>query len=355
MAESRKWKVFIFSPYDFGWDKTAVDECYDRLRREGCELTFAEHLTIPTKEELMELGKGADAFIGVQSKKERIDEHVLKNAPNLRIIAKCTIGVDEIDLEAATKLGILVTNAPCESTTIGVAENTVTLMLALLKKITLRDKLTRSGVWRPPEVKGVYVRGRIKVGFIGFGRIAREVSKLLEPWGVERIAYDPYVPMTMFKQENVKSVGLETLLRESDVVLVLASLTSETYHMIGEKELKTMKRTAYIVNTARGAIIDEKALIKALREKWIAGAALDCFEQEPLKPDSPLLDLENIILSPHCSDFNIRAGAEFEGVRLATENVLKALHGEVPSCIVNPEALPKWLERFGKKPQKGGG
>jgi phosphoglycerate dehydrogenase-like enzyme len=108
------------------------------------------------------------------------------------------------------------------------------------------------------------------VGFIGFGRIAREVSKLLEPWGVERVAYDPYVPMTMFKQENVTSVDLETLLRESDVVLVLASLTSETYHMIGEKELKTMKRTAYIVNTARGAIIDEKALIKALREKWIA-------------------------------------------------------------------------------------
>lgn len=351
MAE-RKWKVFVFSPYDFGWDKAVVDECYDRLRREGCELTFAEHFTVPTREELLELGRDADAFMGVQSKKERIGEDVLKNAPNLRIIAKYTVGVDEIDLEAATRLGILVTNAPSESTTVGVAENTVALMLALLKKIPLRDKLTRGGGWRPKEVKGVYIRRGITVGFIGFGRIAREVNKLLEPWGVKRVAYSPHVSTTILEQAKVTSVDLETLLRESDVVLVLTALTPEKYHMIGERELKIMKRTAYLVNTARGALIDEKALVKALREGWIAGAALDCFEQEPIRLDNPLLNLENVILSPHCSDFNEGAGVEFEGIKLATENTLKALRGEIPLNIVNPEALPKWIERFGKAVQK---
>ncbi|MEM2464516.1 MAG: phosphoglycerate dehydrogenase [Candidatus Bathyarchaeia archaeon] len=345
----KKWKVFVFAPYDFGWDKDAVDECYNRLKNEGCELIFAGHLTVPTREELLELGKDTDAFMGVQSKKERINEEIIKNAPNLRIIAKYTVGVDDVDLEAATKHGVLVTNAPSESTVIGVAENTVALMLALLKKIPLRDKLTRSGIWRPKEIKGVYLRRGITVGFIGFGRIAREVNKLLEPWGVKRIAYSPHVSTETIEQANVKPVDLETLLRESDIVLVLTSLTSEKYHMIGERELKLMKKTAYLVNTARGALIDEKALVKALKEGWIAGAALDCFEKEPIQPDNPLTKLENVILSPHCSDFNEGAGVEFEGVRIATENVLKALRGEIPSNIVNPEALPKWIERFGKK------
>jgi len=343
----RKWKVFVFSPYDFGWDRSVADECYEKLRRENCEVVIADHLTVPTREELIELGKGADAFMGVQSKKVRIDEEILKCAPNLRIIAKYTVGVDDVDLDAATRRGVLVTNAPLETTIVGVAENTLALMLSLLKKIPLRDKLTRRGVWRPREVKGTYVRG-ITVGFIGFGRIAREVNRILEPWHVKRIAYDPYVPEEIFRQANVEPVNLDVLLRESDVVLVLAALTPETYHMIGERELRMMKKTAYLVNTARGAIIDENALIRALKEGVIAGAALDVFEHEPLSMENPLVELENVILSPHCSDFNEGVGVEVEGVKLATENVLKALRGEIPVNIVNPEALPKWIEKFGR-------
>ncbi|MEM3464789.1 MAG: NAD(P)-dependent oxidoreductase, partial [Candidatus Bathyarchaeia archaeon] len=238
--------------------------------------------------------------------------------------------------------------APSKSTTVGVAENTVALMLALLKKLPLRDKLTRTGIWRPKEIKGVYLHHGITVGLIGFGRIAQEVNKLLEPWGVKRIAYSPHVPTATLEQAKVTPVNLETLLKESDVVLVLTSLSPEKHHMIGEQELKLMKRSAYIVNTARGALIDEKALVKALNEGWIAGAALDCFEQEPISSDNPLLKLDNVILSPHCSDFNEGAGVEVEGVKLAAENVLKALHGILPANIVNPEAVPKWTERFGK-------
>jgi phosphoglycerate dehydrogenase-like enzyme len=347
-----KWKVFVFSPYDMGWDKTYADECYQRLEKEGCELVFAKHFTTPTREELLELGREADAFMGVQSKKERITEEVFRCSPKLRIIAKYTIGVDEIDLEAASRYGVLVTNAPAESTFIGVAENTVALMLTLLKKIFLRDKLTRMGVWRPREVKGVYLRRGITVGFIGFGRIAQNVNKLLEPWGVRRIVYSPHVPTSTIEQANATPVELDALLKESDVVLVLTSLSPEKRHMIGERELKIMKRSAYIVNTARGALIDEKALIKALEEKWIAGAALDCFEQEPISPESPLIKFDNVILSPHCSDFNDGAGVEVEGVRIATENVLKALNGELPSYIVNVNAIPKWNEKFGKTFQK---
>lgn len=345
----RRWKVFVFAPYDFGWDTAVADECYNRLKSEGCEMVFAEHLTAPTMEEFLELGRDADAFMGVYSRRVRMGEEILRNAPNLRIIAKYTVGVDDVDLEAATRHGVLVTNAPSESTIVGVAENTIALMLALTKKIPLRDRLTRRGVWRPREIKGILLRRGITIGFIGFGRIAREVNRLLGPWHVRRIAYDPYVPKEVFEQAGVEPTTLEALLRESDIILVLAALTPETYHMIGERELRMMKRTAYLVNTARGAIIDEKALVKALREGWIAGAALDVFEREPIEPDNPLLELENVILSPHCSDFNEGAGVEVDGVRIATENVLKALRGEVPSHVVNPEALPRWVERFGKK------
>ncbi|MEM2272591.1 MAG: phosphoglycerate dehydrogenase [Candidatus Bathyarchaeia archaeon] len=345
----KKWKVFVFSPYDYGWEKSIVEKYYDYLRSEGCELIFAERFTVPTREDLLELGRDADAFIGVRSIKERIDEEVFKNAPNLRIIAKYTVGVDDVDLEAATRRGILVTNAPTEYMIMGVAENTVALMLALLKKIPLRDKFVRSRTWRCKEVEGVYIHNRLTVGFIGFGRIAREVNKLLEPWGVKRIAYDPYIPVNVFEQAGVKSVDLETLLRESDIVIILAALTRETYHMIDEHELRMMKKTAYLVNTARGAIINEKALIRALKEGWISGAALDVFEQEPPEPNNPLLSLENVILSPHCSAFNEAGDIRYNGVKIAVENVLKALHGDIPLNIVNPEALPKWIERFGKQ------
>jgi phosphoglycerate dehydrogenase-like enzyme len=244
---------------------------------------------------------------------------------------------------------VLVTNAPIESTYIGVAETTIAMMLALLKKLILRDKFTRSGLWRNGPIQGTYIHGGIVVGLLGFGRIAREVARLLQPWRVKLITCSPHTPPEIIKQAGVTSVDFDTLLKESDVLLVLTSLTPEKRHIIGENQLMMMKRTAYLINTARGALIDEKALVRALEEKWIAGAALDCYEEEPISRDNPLLNLENVLLSPHCASFNEGVGAQVEGVKIATENVLKALRGELPSHIVNPEVIPKWKERFGQQ------
>ena len=345
----RRFKVFVFAPYEIGWDRRVADMCYEELKREGCELVFGKHFTTPTKEELLLLGRDADAFMGVATKQTPITREVIENAKNLRIIAKYTIGVDDIDVEAATAHSVLVTNAPIESTYIGVAETTIAMMLALLKKLILRDKFTRSGLWRNGPIQGTYIHGGIVVGLLGFGRIAREVARLLQPWRVKLITYSPHTPPEIIKEAGVTSVDFDTLLKESDVLLVLTSLTPEKRHIIGENQLRMMKRTAYLINTARGALIDEKALVRALEEKWIAGAALDCYEEEPISRDNPLLNLENVLLSPHCASFNEGVGAQVEGVKIATENVLKALRGELPSHIINPEAIPRWKERFGQQ------
>jgi phosphoglycerate dehydrogenase-like enzyme len=168
----------------------------------------------------------------------------------------------------------------------------------------------------------------------------------MRPWQARILAYDPYVPHTKFAEHGVQRVDLDTLLRESDVVSLHVVLTRETRHMIGAAQLSLMKPTAILINTSRGFCVDEPALVAALQQERIAGAALDVFEHEPLALDSPLRTLgDKVLLSPHMISSNVGSGLH-PGIRWATESILRALRGEVPDNVYNTEVIPRWQSRF---------
>jgi D-3-phosphoglycerate dehydrogenase / 2-oxoglutarate reductase len=296
-----------------------------------------------TEEELIELCRDADALI--VGSREKITRRFMASIPKLRVISKHGTGVERIDVKAATELGILVTNTPVHSPV--VAEHTVTLILGVMKKLIQADKIVRSGGWRDDAFKSTLVRDRT-IGIVGFGRIGSEIAKRLQGWSVKIIAYDPYARPEVFQECGVgRRATLDELLEQSDVLSLNAVLTDETRHMIGEDQLKRMKKTAFLVNTSRGEMVDEKALIKALRERWIAGAALDVFEKEPLGPSHAFLQLDNVLMTPHMASITPEIA---KLLRFTTmENALSALRGEVPKYVKNPEAIDRWRERFGKK------
>ena len=343
-------KVFVFAPGD--------SESLTVLEAAGCSLTLGSaNWSDPTgdsTERLAEMASGADALVGTSIKGAKISREVLTASEGLRVVAKYTVGVDEIDIDAATELGILVTHAPTEANWGGVAETTITKMLTLLKNTRERDAHLKAGEpWRSEALTGVHLGYRaedgyegIVLGLIGLGRIGTRVSKLMAPWGMRIVAHDPYVDDAHFAELGVERLALDDLLRQSDVVSLHVILTRETYHMISTRELALMKPTAVLINTARGPAVDEPALVEALNAKTIAGAALDVFEVEPLPLDSPLRSMgDNVLLSPHMSSHN-QGGGIGPGIKWGTADVLHALRGEEPEHVYNAEALPAWRERF---------
>src|SRR5215471_6157520 len=304
-----KPKVLIFAP------REEPPETIKALEGLGCEIVIGNRdWQLPRthfEDDVVEAARDAVALMGTSMRHTPISRRIMQASQRLRVVAKYTVGVDDIDTEAATELGIMVCHAPTESNCFGVAETTVTMMLALLKKIRKRDADVRAGKWREQNNFAYYVGSRQSDGFrgqtiglVGFGRIGTRVANLLAPWRARIIAYDPYVPPATFLMHGVKSVDYETLLRESDVVSFHVVLTKETRGMLGEKELALMKPNAIVLNTARGKVIVEKALAKAIDEGRIRGAAIDAFEEEPLPVDSPLRKLgDRVLLSPHSASY----------------------------------------------------
>lgn len=265
-----------------------------------------------------------------------VTEEVMEAASDLRVVAVHGIGVDRVDLKAAEKRGIVVTNTPLANTT-AVAEHTVGLILSSVRKIPASDRLMRQGRWK--EAQFVFKElMNMTVGIIGFGNIGAKVAKRLGSFEAKIISYDPYVPLERFEEFGVKRTDFKTLLSESDIITVHVPLTRFTRHMISEKELKLMKRKAFIVNTSRGAVIDERALCAALCNKQIAGASLDVYEEEPLAQSSPLLEMENVVLTPHV------AGTTEESLKRTAEtaarDIAKVLAGEKPIHEYRKELLP---------------
>ncbi|MCW5688294.1 MAG: hypothetical protein KIT76_07100, partial [Pseudolabrys sp.] len=255
---------------------------------------------------------------------------------------------------AATELGILVCHGPTEDNCFAVAENTIALMLALLKRIARRDADVRAGHWREERHAATFLGARVSdgypgitVGLVGLGRIGTRVSQLLAPWRLRIIAYDPYVPPTSFMLAGVERVDYDTLLRHCDVISFHATLSDETRMMFGAREIDLMKPGAVVINTARGKMIDEAAVAAALREGRLGGAAIDAFEEEPLPMDSPLRGIgDTLILSPHATaktdTIELRAGAEWAG-----RSVHDALRGRLPDNVYNKDAIALWKQRFG--------
>jgi len=252
----------------------------------------------------------------------------------LVLIARFGVGHDGIDLEAATRAGVLVTITKGAADR-PVAEGALTLMLALGHQVRNKDRLLRLGRWEERhEWTGVELRDRT-IGVIGFGGVGRELVRLLQPFGAARLLVcDPYVDEF---PEGVEPAPLEALLRESDFVSVHCPLTPETQGLIGERQLALMKPTAFLINTARGPIVDQEALARALRERRIRGAALDVFREEPIAPHDPLIALDNVILTPHAIAVTEELYRDYQQV--AAAQVVCVSRGQLPPHVVNPEVI----------------
>ena len=348
-----KPEVLIFAPRD------EPPELLKPLEDAGITLTRGnkdwQWIKRPENEdEMSAAARDSVGMMGTMVRCSPVSRRVMEGAQRLRIVAKYTVGVDDVDIDAATDLGILVCHAPTEANCYGVAETTLTFILAMLKKVQERDAAVREGRWREPVLATTYLGARISegtpaitIGLVGLGRIALRVAQLLAPWRVRLIAYDPYAHPSAFQLANAERVDYATLLRESDVVSFHVVLTKETMWMMDEKELALCKKGATIINTARGKVIRESALARAIESGHIKGAALDVFEDEPLPMDSPLRQLgHKVLLSPHSASFNI--GGELRpGMAWAVKSMLTALRGGVPDNVYNKEVIPRWLERFG--------
>lgn len=272
---------------------------------------------------------GLDALIALQP---YVTARSLERADRLGLIARVGVGVDRIDLAACARHGVVVTVAP-DGVRRPVASGVMAFVLALAHRIVERDRRMRSGWWERHELPGVGLRGRT-LGVIGLGNIGRELCMLAAPFDLTLIAADPSPSEPPF---GVELVPLEELLARSDFVVCLCPLTDETRGLLGARELALLKPTAFLVNVARGPIVDQGALTDALRNRRIAGAALDVFEQEPIDPDDPLLQLDNVILSPHAVALTDEAFVA--SGRSACQAVLAFARGEVPRHIANPEVL----------------
>ncbi len=306
--------------------------------------------TAPPYEVLLEEAKKSDALVTLLT--DKVDCRLIEESqPRLRIIAQYAVGYDNIDLECAIKHGVYVTNTPGVLTD-AVADFTWGLILAVTRRIVEADEFVRSGKWyesgtgwHPIMLLGFEVTGKT-LGIIGMGRIGRAVAERAKGFRMKILYYDKRrLPPEEEERLGAKYVDLDTLLRESDIVSLHTPLTPETYHMIGERELRLMKPTAYLVNTARGKVVDTEALVKALREGWIAGAALDVFEQEPLPPDHPLTKFRNVVLAPHIASATTETRTRM--AEIVAENLIAFYKGEIPPTLVNKEVVKVRSPGFG--------
>ncbi len=292
----------------------------------------------PPKQHIIEKAKDADALATLLT--DKIDSEVFDAAPKLKIVAQMAVGFDNIDVKEATKRGIYVTNTPgvlTETT----ADFAWALLMAVARRVVEADKYVRTGQWKvswhPSMLLGRDVYGAT-LGIIGAGRIGVAVARRAKGFNMKILYYDVLpMPPEIENETGAKRVDLETIFKESDFVSIHVPLTEEAYHMVNEERLKLMKKTAFIINNARGPVIDEKALYKALKEGWIAGAALDVFEQEPTPVDNPLLKLENVVVAPHISSASHETRSKM--AEMVAENLLVFFQGKTPPNLVNPEVL----------------
>ena len=281
-----------------------------------------------------------------------VSKEAIQSLPELRLIGASRAGLENVDVKFATERGIIVHNIKGRNAH-AVSDFTVGMILAEARNIARGFHFIKNGIWQKNYVNSEMIPELPEktIGLIGFGYIGQLVAKKIEGFGVNILVYDPFVTEDTAKQYKVKKVSLESLLSESDFVSLHARLSEETKNIIGEKELSLMKKTAYLINTARAGLIDEKALFKALNEKNIAGAALDVFWQEPIGEDSQWLTLDNVTLTPHIAGTTREALSK--SPYLLIEDINKLLSDKNPQFIVNPEVLKNreirdWLDRVRK-------
>lgn len=306
------------------------------LEDAGVTLLFADHIH---GDELDDEARAADAFVAGRS----VSATMIGQLERCRVIVRTGIGYDTIDVEAATRRGILVVNVP-DSWTEEVANHTMALLLAChrnllpLVEYVERGNWGRQGVARP--YSNIHRLSRQTLGLIGLGNIGRAVAKRASAFDLEIVAHDPYVPAFAAGQVGAELAPLDDLLKRADYVSIHTPLTPMTRHMVGARELALMKPGAFLINTARGGVVDEEALASALRERRIGGAALDVVEREPPREGHPFLALDNVILTPHAAYYSAEAVAWCQ--RQAAREIISIKEGSQPRrvAVVNKELLP---------------
>jgi D-3-phosphoglycerate dehydrogenase len=297
---------------------------WEVLAEAGCETVRADMSQKMTEERLIELLSGVDgAIVGVVP----LTARVLENAPQLKVVSAHGVGVDYIDLQAAARLGVIVANCPGANDQ-SVADLAIGLMVCIARQIPLADQNVRGG--KRGRYEGCEL-WRKTLGLIGLGRIGRAVARRALGFDMQVLAYDPYVDEKQAEVMGVRMASLEEVIASADFLSLHAALTEETRHLIGKRELEWMKLSAFLINTARGGLVDEEALCTALVEGKLAGAALDVFAVEP-PLNSPLLGLNNVVVTPHIGA-HTKEAIERVGV-LAAQNVVKTLQTGEPVCRV---------------------
>ena len=277
------------------------------------------------------LARDADALLNEYAK---LTPKVIEALENCKIIVRYGIGVDNVNIPAATKAGIMVCNVP----TYGiheVSDHVVGLFFSSIRKIPAMSETVKKGRWDCNLGRPIYRIHRKTLGIAGFGNIARMVVQKLAPWNIKVLGYDPFISESVFKSHGVEKTSFEQLLNESDFVSAHVPHTAETFHMFSYERFKQMKRGAIFINTARGPLVDEDGLYRALQEGWLAGAALDVMEKEPPDPGHPLLSLPNVIITPHMAWYSVESAVDLQ--RMAAEEVARVLKGEEPLWCLNRE------------------
>jgi len=306
-----------------------------RIIKERFDTEVWPDYTPPPKKTIIEKAANVDALATLLS--DKIDAEVFDAAPKLKIVAQMAVGFDNIDIGEATKRGIYVTNTPgvlTETT----ADFAWALLMAVARRVVEADRYVRSGQWKvgwhPMMMQGRDVYGAT-IGIVGLGRIGCAIAKRAKGFDMKVLYYDVIRRPDFEKEYDIQFTDMDLLFQKADFVTINVPLTKETYHLVDEKKLRMMKKTTYLINNARGPIVDEKALYKALKEGWIAGAALDVFEQEPTPKENPLLKLDNVVVAPHISSASYETRSRM--AEMVAENLVAFFEGRTPPNLVNPE------------------
>ena len=308
----------------------------EKLRNEH-DIEIFPHDRIPTKQEIINGLNGKDGLLCLLS--DPIDEEVINSEPDLKMIASYAVGYDNIDVVAATKKKIPVSNTP-DVLTDATAEMAWALLFSTARRIVEADSFTRAGKfngWGPMLMLGQDVENKA-LGIVGSGRIGTAFALKSKGFNMKVLYFSNHKNETLEKELNAKKVELTELLKESDFISLHVPLTENTHHLIGENELKLMKKSAVLINTSRGPVIDEKALVNALIERQIFGAGLDVYEHEP-KINEELKKLDNVVLQPHSASATIDSRSKM--AVMAAENMIAGLKGEIPPNCINKEVFNK--------------
>lgn len=304
---------------DYEFEHLKYEE--DVFRESGLDFDFIK-AQCKTEEEVIELAKDADAILNQYAP---VSRRVIASLENAKIISRYGVGVNTIDLDAAKEKGITVANVPDYGME-EVSNHALALLLSWSRKVTLLNNEVKRGNWDFKVGVPIHRFNEQTVGVLGFGRIPRRFIEKVKPLGFKTAAYDPFVSSAEMAAVGVQKMDLDEIIREADYLSVHVPLIDDTFHLINEERLKQMKRNAVIINTARGPIIDETALSDALERGVIAGAALDVTENEPVRIDSPLLTMDNVIITPHSAWYSEEAMVELR--QKAARNIVQVLKGE---------------------------